>query len=59
MTKTMYVTVRIDYEADERYDESEVQERVPEMVTERANAHNHTIEDGIHIVNVESCGINE
>ena len=55
----MYVTVRIDYEADERYDESEVRERVPEMVTERANAHNHTIEDGIRIVNVESCGTND
>lgn len=52
---TMYVTIRIDYDAPIETD----MEAIAEMVCERANAHNHTIEDGVTIENVEMCGINE
>ena len=52
---TMYVTIRIDYDAPIETD----METIAEMVCERANAHNHTIEDGVTIENVEMCGINE
>ena len=52
---SMYVTIRIDYDAPIETD----MEAIAEMVCERANAHNHTIEDGVTIENVELCGINE
>ena len=52
---TMYVTIRIDYDAPIETD----METIAEMVCERANAHNHTIEDGVKIENVAMCGINE
>lgn len=59
MAKTTYVTIRIDFEDDGRYDESEVGAAAADIVVERALAHNHTIEDGIKIENVHNCGINE
>ena len=51
----MYVTIRIDYDAPIETD----METIAEMVCERANAHNRTIEDGVTIENVELCGVNE
>lgn len=59
MEKTVYVTIRIDFEHDGRFDESEVGAMAADVVVERALAHNHTIENGIRIENVENCGINE
>lgn len=59
MSKTAYVTIRIDFEDDGRYDEREVCAAAADLVMERALAHNHTIENGISIENVENCGINE
>lgn len=53
--ETVYVTIRIDYDAPKGRD----LEEVAGMVCERANMHNHTIENGISIANVELCGINE
>ena len=55
VSQTMYVTIRIDYDAPIETD----MEAIAEMVCERANAHNHTIENGVTIENVEMCGINE
>jgi hypothetical protein len=52
--ETMYITVRIDYTAPITTDAN----AIAELVCERANAHNHTIEDGIKIENVEFCDIN-
>jgi hypothetical protein len=52
--ETMYITVRIDYTAPIATDA----DAIAELVCERANAHNHTIEDGIKIENVELCDIN-
>lgn len=58
MSKTTYVTIRIDYEDDGRFESYEAEEIAADMVVERALAHNHTIEDGISIENIENCGIN-
>lgn len=58
-TKTIYVTIRIDYDHDGRYDESEVGAMAADLVVERAEYHNHTIENGISICNVENCGENQ
>ena len=52
--ETIYVTIRIDYDAPTTCE----QEDIAALVCERANSHNHTIEDGIAIGNVEFCGIN-
>lgn len=59
MDNTVYVTIRIDFESDGRFDWRDARKMAAEMVVERANAHNHTIEDGISIQNIEFCGINE
>ena len=59
MSKTTYVTIRIDYEDDGRYDESEVGAMAADIVVERAMAHNHTIENGIVLENIENCGVNQ
>ena len=59
MDKTTYVTIRIDYEDDGRYDASEVGAMAADMVVECALAHSHTIENGIRIGNIENCGINQ
>lgn len=59
MIKTTYVTIRIDYEDDGRYDASEVGAMAADIVVERALAHSHTIEDGIRIENIENCGVNQ
>ena len=52
--ETIYATIRIDFTAPMLCD----MENIAEMVCERANAHNHTIENGVTIENVELCGIN-
>lgn len=52
--QTVCVTIRIDYDAPITTD----LETIATMVCERANAHNHTIEDGVQIESVELCGIN-
>ena len=59
MSKTTYVTIRIDYHDDGRYDTSEVGVMVGDIVVERALTHNHTTENGITIENITNCGINE
>ena len=59
MSKTTYVTVRIDFDDDGRYDENEVEVMAADLMVERAMAHNHTIENGIRIGNIENCGINQ
>ena len=53
--ETIYVTMRIDYVAPIATD----MESVASLVVERANSHNHTIEGGIKVENVEFCDINE
>lgn len=50
----MYITVRVDYTAPITTES----DAIAELVCERANAHNHTIENGIKIENVEFCDIN-
>lgn len=57
-TKTIYVTIRIDYEHDGRNDESEVGAMAADLVVERAKYHTHTIENGIQIHDIENCGEN-
>ena len=52
---TVYATIRIDYDAPIGKD----LEDISTLVCERANAHNHTVEDGVKIENVELCSINE
>lgn len=52
--QTFYCTIRIDYDAPDTCD----LETIATMVCERANAHNHTIEDGVKVENVELCDIN-
>ena len=52
--ETIYVTIRIDYDAPIETDS----ETIAQLVCDRANYHNHTIEDGITIENVELCDIN-
>jgi len=61
MTKTTYVTIRIDYEynGEVNYgDENEICAMAADLVVERALAHSHTIENGIIIDNIENCGVN-
>lgn len=53
--KTVYATIRIDYDAPI----GKELEDIATLACERANAHCHTIEDGVSIENVELCGINE
>jgi len=53
------VTIRIDYDDDGRYDKNEVAAMAADLVVERAGYHNHTVENGISIENVENCGINQ
>ena len=52
--ETLYATIRIDYDARKETDT----DSIATMVCERANAHNHTIEGGVKIENIELCGIN-
>jgi len=59
MDNTTYVTIRIDFESDGRFDWREASELAALMVVERASLHNHTIENGIRIQNIESCGVND
>ena len=56
--ETCYLTIRVDFEADCDYNDFsnlEMKEAVGEIVVERVNAHNHTIESGIRIDGVEIC----
>lgn len=54
--KTIYATFRIDVENNPN---GLTSENIAELVASNANAHNHTIEDGVKIDNVEFCGLNE
>ena len=56
MKRTSYVTFRIDFEDDGRFDENEIAAIAADLVVERASSHNHTIENGIQIHNIENCG---
>lgn len=58
MSKTAYVTIRIDFEDDGRFDESEVGAVAADIVVGNALSHIHTIENGIRIENIENCGLN-
>lgn len=56
--KTLYLTIRVDFEPSEEfkdYDLDELESEVAEIIADRVNAHNHSIEDGIRIDNVEVC----
>ena len=56
--KSIYVTIRVDYESDNRMQDAERErEYAATMVTDHANT--HTIDEGILIHNVEICGYNE
>ena len=59
MSKTTYVTIRIDYEDDGRFGSYEAEGIAADMVVERAGYHNHTIENGISIENIKNCGVNQ
>ena len=55
--KSVYVTLRIDFESDERMDAESEREYAATMVVNDVNT--HTIDEGILIHNVEICGYNE
>lgn len=58
--KSVYLTIRINYESDGRINDTEEEkEYVSNMVAEQVNSHSHTIENGIQIQDVEICGYNE
>lgn len=57
-TKTLKLTVDVNYIADHKITYIEgyiIEGYVAAMICERVNAHNHTIEEGIKIENVEVC----
>ncbi len=54
--KTIYAMFRIDIEDNPN---ELTDENIAELVASNANAHNHTIEDGVKIDNVEFCGLND
>lgn len=58
-SKTVYVTVRIDFEHDGRYDEEEVGGIVADQVIANALSHIHTIENGVQVTNITNCGEND
>jgi len=58
-SKTIYASIRIDFEHDGRFDENEVGAIVTDQVINDALSHIHTIESGVSIVNIENCGENE
>lgn len=53
--KSMYVTIRVDYESDNRMDDVQEKEYAANMVVDRAN-YSHTIDEGVCITNIEMCG---
>lgn len=56
--KTSYLTIRVDFEPSEEfedYDLDELESEVAEIIADRLNAHNHSVEDCIRIDNVEVC----
>jgi hypothetical protein len=57
MTKTIFMKVRVDYDDDGRYGSYEADSMVADMVVERAQAHNHTVENGIRIEKITNHGI--
>jgi len=59
MSRTVYVTIRIDFEDDGRFDESEVGAMAADIVVGNALSCTHSIEEGIRIENIENCGLNQ
>ena len=58
MEKSIYLTIRVDYESDGRMDAEQEKEYAADMVVQRAN-YSHTIDEGICISNIEVCGFND
>ena len=57
--ETMYITIRIDYEQDGRYEnEQDAKDYAASKVIGDALCHTHTIENGIEICDIENCGEN-
>ena len=56
--KSMYVTIRVDYESDNRMNDVQEKEYAANMVVDRAN-YSHTIDEGVCITNIEMCGYKE
>lgn len=54
-TKTLKLTIRVDYTTSDNKQtpSADLEDYVNAIICERANAFNHTIEDGIKIKNVE------
>ena len=58
--ETIYATIRIDFERRPETTETSglEPEEIAALVCDRANSHNHTIEGGVKIENVELSGLN-
>lgn len=55
-TKTLKLTICVDYTTNNNQTSAvDVEKYVAEMVCERVNAHNHSIENCIKIENVQIC----
>ena len=51
--ETIFATIRIDFERVSETSYTHNEADVAQMVCNRANSHNHTIEQGVRIDNVE------
>jgi hypothetical protein len=58
MEKSIFVTLRIDYETDGRMDEQEEREYILEMAKSHLVAFPHTIEEGLTITDCGECDFN-
>lgn len=58
-SKTIYATIRIDFEHDGRFDENEIGAIVTDQVINAALSHIHTIENGVQVTNITNCGEND
>ena len=57
MSKTNYVTIRIDYEADVRYDEESAKEvAIDRVMSYLSGAGLYNEENGLRVTDVENCG---
>ncbi len=54
--QTIYITVRVDFEHDGRFDEEDVKDYTSNIIVGSINT--HSVENGIKINNVENCGEN-
>lgn len=57
--ETIFVTIRIDFERVSETSYTHDEADVAQMVCNRANSHNHTIEQGVRIDNIEFVDFNQ